>query len=211
MDKKYFEIQNYITHFASPESTVLTQLRQDTLTIAGSHMLSGHLQGRLLSLISCMIHPKNILEIGTYTGYSALCLLEGIQKDGKLYTIDKNQESIKLAQKYFQKSGMENQICQYFDKAEHILSIFSHQVDLVFIDADKKNIGLYYDLIFEKVTSGGVILVDNVLWKGKVLEEKYKDTNTQSIKNFTKKIHLDKRVNQLIIPIRDGLMLIVKK
>ncbi len=212
MNQTYAAIQHYITQFSCPEPHILMQLRKDTLKMAGAHMLSGHLQGRLLSIISCMIQPKNILEIGTYTGYSALCLLEGIQKDGKLYTIDKNEESIKLAHKYFKQSGMQQHIHQYIDEAATVLSTLSDIFDIVFIDADKKNIGLYYDLIFDKVMPRGVILVDNVLWKGKVLENQYDyEVNTKSIKNFTKKIHADTRVNQVILPIRDGLMFIVKK
>ncbi len=212
MNQPYTLIQDYITQFVAREPDLLQALRKETDVLPGSHMIAGVLQGRLLSIIAQMVKPQNILEIGTYTGYSALCLLEGLQPKGNLYTIDKDPKSTHIAKQYFQKSGMQEHIHLYIDDAISVLQKIKNPLDLVFIDADKKNIAIYYDLVFDQVTQGGVILVDNVLWKGQVLaKQKDVDIYTKCIQQFTKKVHADIRVSPLILPIRDGLMIILKK
>jgi predicted O-methyltransferase YrrM len=174
-------------------------------------MLSGHYQGRLLSLISKLIKPKSILEIGTYTGYSTLCLLEGLEKKGLIHTIDHNEELLNIQNKFFERAKVSNRIKQYTGDAKEIIKKFKVKFDLIFIDADKENYPLYYDLVFDKLKSGGIIIADNILWSGKILEKVEKDDYaTQSIINFNNKIMNDERVEKIILPIRDGLSLIRK-
>ena len=174
-------------------------------------MLSGHIQGRLLSFLSKLHHPKNILEIGTYTGYSALCLAEGLADGGKLITIDQNEETNEVAKRYFEKSLAKNKIELVKGDAAKIIPTLKNEFDLVFIDADKHNYGLYFDLVIDKVKKGGLIIADNVLWSGKILaEEKEMDKDTKAIHTFNKKINSDERVKNLLLPVRDGLMLMIK-
>jgi predicted O-methyltransferase YrrM len=171
-------------------------------------MLSGHLQGRFLSFISKVYRPALILEIGTYTGYSALCLAEGLKKDGRLITIDVNEELESFTRSFFDRSSFKNQIdYRIADAAVEIPSI-SGPIDLVFIDADKRNYALYFDLVIDKMRSGGLILVDNVLWSGKIIDESAKDKSTQALRDFNSKVATDSRVEPLLMPIRDGLFLL---
>ena len=170
-------------------------------------MLSGQLQGRILSMFSQMIQPKTILEIGTYTGYSAICLAEGLQENGSLHTIDINEELKSMCERYFEKAGINKQVKLYTGNAMNIIPTIDAEFDLVFIDADKENYSNYFDLIIERMPIGGYIIADNVLWSGKVVEEvDTKDIETQGLIAFNKKIHESKRVENLLLPIRDGLM-----
>jgi predicted O-methyltransferase YrrM len=169
-------------------------------------MLSGAFQGRLLSMISKLVNPKNILEIGTYTGYSALCLAEGLQEKGNLITIDKNEELETLQNKYFEKSGYRNQIQQFVGDATKIIPNIDKKFDLVFIDADKSNYINYFHLIIEKMNAGGIILSDNVLWSGKVVEPlNPKDNDTKILLEYNKLLSTDNRIETVLLPIRDGL------
>jgi caffeoyl-CoA O-methyltransferase len=169
-------------------------------------MLSGGYQGRILSMISKLIQPKNILEIGTYTGYSALCLAEGLQKNGTLITIDKNEELEDFAKKYFEKSNYNAQIKQLIGDALDIIPTLNEKFDLVFIDADKENYTNYFKMIIDKMNSGGVILSDNVLWSGKVVEKiDSNDKDTKVLVEFNKMLNTDDRIETILLPIRDGL------
>jgi predicted O-methyltransferase YrrM len=173
-------------------------------------MLSGHYQGRVLSMLSKLISPKRILEIGTFTGYATLCLAEGLSKDGMLYTLDINTELEDMVRKSFAHSGYDQQINYILGDATTTINTLNEVFDLVFIDADKKNNGTYYDLIFDRVRPGGLIIVDNVLWSGKVLNNQ-QDKDTKNIVTFNDKIANDDRVEKLILPVRDGLFIIRKK
>lgn len=205
-------LSNYSEQHSEAESSLLNELNREThLKVMSPRMLSGHLQGRFLSLISKLTKPTNILEIGTYTGYSALCLAEGLTADGKLITIDPNEETNIVADKYFQKSAYAKQIELKAGDATKIIPTLSQTFDIVFIDADKRNYALYFDLIIDKVKKGGLIITDNVLWSGKVLmPEKEMDVDTKAIHDFNKKVNEDKRVTNLLLPVRDGLMLMMK-
>ena len=175
-------------------------------------MLSGHLQGRALSMISHMIKPSRILEIGTYTGYSALCMAEGLIEGGKLITLDKNEELEEMVRGYFEKAGYSNAIDFRIGNAIELIPEIDGPFDLVFIDADKANYYNYFKLVFEKVRSGGFIIADNVLWSGKVVQtEKKIDKDTQAILDFNRLTHEDDRVENVLLPIRDGLMVLRKK
>ena len=202
----------YCEHHTEAESDLLAQLNREThLNVLQPRMLSGHIQGRLLSFLSKLHHPKNILEIGTYTGYSALCLAEGLVENGKLITIDSNEETNEVAKKYFEKSHLCNKIELIKGDATKIIPTLNIEFDLVFIDADKHNYSVYFDLIIDKVKKGGLIIADNVLWSGKILvEEISMDKDTKAIHQFNKNIQSDKRVSNLLLPVRDGLMLMVK-
>ncbi len=176
-------------------------------------MLSGHLQGRLLSLLSKLLKPRRILEIGTYTGYSAICLSEGLADDGLLFTIEANEEMEARASGYFRKSEKAEQIRLVIGEAAAVIPTLDETFDLVWIDADKANYSRYFDLVIEKVRSGGLIIADNVLWSGKVTGSqagKAPDKNTAAILTFNEKVHLDTRVSNLLLPVRDGLMIIQK-
>jgi caffeoyl-CoA O-methyltransferase len=207
------EIEKYALTHSDEEPEVLKKLNRETYSkVLMPRMLSGHLQGRLLSMFSKMIQPKTILEIGTYTGYSAICLAEGLQPDGKIITIDINEELEDLVRKYFKESGIEKQAEYRIGNAMQIIPTLTETFDLVFIDADKENYINYFNLVFDKVRSGGYIIADNVLWSGKVLGDYDKlDKDTKTIVDFNKKITEDTRVENLLLPLRDGLMVVRKK
>lgn len=207
------DIAAYANAHTEKEPELLYELNRDThLHVMKPRMLSGHFQGRLLSMISHMIQPKRILEIGTYTGYSALCFAEGLQKDGELITIDQNEELEDRTRSYFERSAYGRQIQLLVGDAMEIIPTLKGEFDLVFIDADKENYLNYYELILEKVRPGGFILIDNVLWSGKVLETpKTGDRDTQVLIELNDWIHRDERVQEVLLPIRDGLFLIRKK
>ncbi len=203
-------IVDYAEAHSTSETDVLKELNRETnAKVLMPRMLSGHLQGRILSMISCMIQPKRILEIGTYTGYSAICLSEGLTDDGILHTIDINEELMTMVKKYFAKASCEKKIKLHTGDATKIILSMEETFDLVFIDADKKNYSTYFDLVISKVRKGGIIIADNVLWSGKVLESFAEmDSDTKAIIEFNKKIQEDKRVENVLLPVRDGLMVI---
>ena len=205
-------ILNYSISKSEKESKLLNDLYRETyLKVLNPRMISGHYQGRILSLISKIISPKKILEIGTYTGYSAICLCEGMDKDGILHTIDNNKELVKIQNKYFKKANLTNKIVQHSGDAKNIIPTIEEEFDIVFIDADKESYPEYYDLIIKKVRSGGIIIADNILWSGKILEKVEKDDQaTKSIIEFNNKIIEDDRVKNIILPIRDGLNIVRK-
>jgi len=206
-------IVNYSLEHSDQEDIVLSELQREThLTFLSPRMLSGHLQGKLLTMLSASIQAKSILEVGTYTGYSAICLAKGLSENGKIITIDINEETETIAKKYFIKSGLNSKIESITGNALTVIPELKMQFDLVFIDADKKNYLNYYNLIFDKVGQGGLIIADNVLWSGKVLDEKSnKDADTKSIIEFNTFIKNDERVEKLLLPVRDGLFIIRKK
>lgn len=207
------EIDDYVCNHTSEENEILKQLNRNThVKILQPRMLSGHFQGRLLSMFSNMIRPKNILEIGTYTGYSALCLAEGLQEGGKLITLDINAQLEPFVREHWAKSPLNNKIdFRVVDAMEHIPTL-TEEFDLIFIDADKQNYLNYYHLIFDKVKTGGYIIADNVLWSGKVVQTEGKiDKDTALLKDFNAMIQADERVENILLPIRDGLMVVQKK
>jgi len=205
------QLLHYCENHTEKEPELLHQLnRQTHLKIGSPRMLSGHLQGRFLSFISKMQQPQNILEIGTYTGYSALCLAEGLIEGGKLITIDPNEETNLFAARFISQSPFAQKIELLSGLAQNIIPTLSQHFDLVFIDADKRNYSLYFDLVIDKVNKGGLIIADNVLWSGKVIEEKM-DEDTLCIHQFNQKINSDERIENLLLPIRDGLMMMRKK
>jgi caffeoyl-CoA O-methyltransferase len=205
-------ILNYSISKSEKESKLLNDLYRETyLKVLNPRMISGHYQGRILSLISKIISPKKILEIGTYTGYSAICLCEGMDKDGILHTIDNNKELVEIQNKYFKKANLTNKIVQHSGDAKNIIPSIDEEFDIVFIDADKESYPEYYDLIINKVRSGGIIIADNILWSGKILEKVERDDQaTKSIIEFNNKIIEDDRVKNIILPIRDGLNIVRK-
>ena len=205
-------ILNYSISKSEKESKLLNDLYRETyLKVLNPRMISGHYQGRILSLISKIISPKKILEIGTYTGYSAICLCEGMDKDGILHTIDNNKELVEIQNKYFKRANLKDKIIQHSGDAKNIIPSIDEEFDIVFIDADKESYPEYYDLIINKVRSGGIIIADNILWSGKILEKVEKDDQaTKSIIEFNNKIIEDDRVKNIILPIRDGLNIIRK-
>ena len=200
-------LDDYVVAHSEKEPKLLQQLTRETYQkVLQPRMLSGHFQGRVLSMLSKIIYPKNILEVGTYTGYSALCLCEGIQKDGILHTIDINEELESIQKKFFEASEYSNIIKQHIGNALEIIPELNEKFDLVFIDADKPNYSAYFDNIIEKMNPGGIILSDNVLWSGKVIEElNPKDKSTKALLEYNKKIVEDPRVETVLLPIRDGL------
>lgn len=208
------KIQQYCDTYTSAESEVLKELNRDThANVLQPRMLSGHFQGRLLSMISKMIKPKMILEIGTYTGYSALCMAEGLAEGGKLITVDVNPEREEMVNDYITKAGMEGQIQHIIGDAWNIVKSLPHTYDLIFIDADKPNYMRYYEMAMDKLNPGGYILLDNILWSGKVVDETElaKDKDTQLLHAVNKSIQEDERVENILLPVRDGLMLVRKK
>jgi predicted O-methyltransferase YrrM len=202
-------IEEYARLHTEPENDLLKELVREThAMVLQPRMLSGHLQGRFLSFIAKVYQPALILEIGTYTGYSALCMAEGLKKGGRLITIDVNEELETFTLSFFNRSAYKEQIdYRIADAAVEIPSI-EGPIDLVFIDADKRNYALYFDLVIDKMRSGGLILVDNVLWSGKIIEEAAKDKSTQALRDFNTKVANDPRVEPLLLPIRDGLFLL---
>ena len=201
------KIDDYVVNHSQKEPELLQQLNKETWQkVLNPRMLSGGYQGRILAMISKLIQPKNILEIGTYTGYSALCLAEGLQKNGMLFTIDKNEELEDFAKKYFGKSPYNSQIKQLVGNALDIIPTLNQKFDLVFIDADKSNYNTYFKMIIGKMNSGGVILSDNVLWSGKVVEEiEPNDKDTQALLEYNELLNNDDRIETILLPIRDGL------
>ena len=204
-------LQRYVETHTSAESDLLKKINRETHAhVLKSRMLSGHVQGRFLSLISKMLKPKVILEIGTYTGYSAICLAEGLQPGGKLITIDNNEELEDRVRNYFKESEYNSQIDFRVGDARKIIPTLTEVFDLVFIDADKENYSLYYDVVIDKLPSGGLILADNVLWSGKVVQPST-DKDTKAILEFNNKVKDDPRVENLLMPLRDGVMMIRKR
>ncbi|HYG38540.1 MAG TPA: O-methyltransferase [Cytophagales bacterium] len=204
-------IEDYLLANIPEELPVLKKINRDTYAeVLMPRMLSGHYQGRLLSMFSKMIRPENILEIGTFTGYSAICLAEGLQESGKLYTIDINEELEARVRGYFKEAGLDNKIEYLIGNALEIIPSLNINFDLVFVDADKANYSNYFDLVINKVKKGGIIIADNVLWSGKVIQEGKLDKDTEKILNFNKKIQDHPEVENLILPVRDGLMVMRK-
>lgn len=203
------KLDQYVCKHTDKEPELLYQLnRQTHLKVLNSRMLSGQFQGRLLSMISHMIRPQNVLEIGTYTGYSALCFLEGLAENGRITTIDINEELEDFVRDFIQKAGAESRIQYVIGDAMELIPSMHEQFDLVFIDADKENYCNYYDLVFDKVKVGGYILADNVLWSGKVVGDyDTADKDTKILMDYNRKINDDSRVENILLPIRDGLML----
>jgi predicted O-methyltransferase YrrM len=206
------KIEEYIEKNSSVEPDVLKDLNKETyLKVLNPRMLSGHLQGRFLSIISKLIKPKKILEIGTYTGYSAICMAEGLIENGVIHTIDINEELSSIQNKYFKKTSNNNSIIQYVGDAKNIINNINETFDLVFLDADKENYIKYYKLFIDKVKKGGLIIADNVLWTGKVVDpENHDDDLTNYLIDFNKMIAEDNRVENIILPLRDGLNIILK-
>lgn len=205
------DLQNYLTLFCDPEPELLQRIDRETqLEVLMPRMLSGHLQGRMLSMLAKMMAPKRILEIGTFTGYATLCLAEGLAKDGKIITLDINEELEERVKNYFKASEYGDKIDYRIGNAMEIIPNIEEVFDIVFIDADKKNNGNYYHLVFDKVRSGGLIITDNVLWSRKVLT-KINDTDTANIHTFNQMVVADQRVDKLILPLRDGLFIVRKK
>lgn len=203
----------YVEAHTDKENNLLEKLNRETWAkIIMPRMLSGHLQGRVLAMFSKMIKPERILEIGTYTGYSALCLAEGLTLSGKLFTIDINEELTGMVNRYIAESPYKNQVNVLTGDATQIIGDIDEQFDLVFIDADKENYSNYFDLVIDKVKSGGFIIADNVLWSGNILKNQNDmDEETRAIDNYNNKIHNDDRVENVLFPIRDGLMVARKK
>ena len=212
MDFSKKEIYNYIDNHSSNESDILYELRRETeLKCLNPIMLSGRIQGNFLAIISKLTKPLNVLEVGTYTGYSTLCIAEGLEPGGMIHTIDKNEELLEIQNKYFEKSGLKNQIRQYTGNALTIIPKLKIEFDLIFLDADKENYVKYLELISPILKPGGVLLTDNVLWHGKILESsKNQDRITRLIDNFNKKILENKSLKTVMLPLRDGISLTIK-
>lgn len=210
---KQKEIEQYILNHIESEDAILVELDREThLNVIGARMISGHLQGQVLTMLSKMIRPKAILEIGTFTGYSAICLAKGLQENGKLITIEIDDELESIAKKYFEKAGFQHSIEQRIGAALEIIPTLNQTFDLVFIDAHKPEYPAYYNAVFDKTKSGGYIIADNTLWSGKVLEKPAEDDfQTRGIIEFNSMIKNDKRVEKVILPLRDGMTIIRKK
>lgn len=203
-------IQKYAEDHTTPEREILKLInRQTHAHVMRPRMLSGHMQGRILSMISHMVKPSCILEIGTYTGYSAICLAEGLQPGGKLITIDINEELENTVSGYIKTAGLTDVIDYRIGNALDIIPALTGSFDLVFIDADKENYARYYDLVINRVPLGGYILADNVLWSGKILDEK-PDKDTRAIQEFNQKVQHDARVENVLLPVRDGILVMRK-
>lgn len=206
-------LQTYVETHTDPEPEALKKINRNThLKVLKPNMLSGHYQGRLLSMLSKMMQPKLIIEIGTYTGYSAICLAEGLADGGVLHTIEVNEEMEELINSHLKLTNVDKKIHAHFGPAERVIADSNWQnIDIVFIDADKKNNFTYFELLIDKVKSGGLLIIDNVLWKGKVYDEHQNDADTQAFRKLNEQIAVDTRVEKLILPVRDGLLLIRKK
>lgn len=210
MDFIQKDIQDYSAQHTTPAGELLEKIDRETnLNVLRPRMLSGHVQGRILSMFSHMIKPKRVLEIGTYTGYSALCMAEGLHQEGRLITIDINEELEPIVQKYFDQSGFANQLQYLIGNAMDIIPGLDETFDLVFIDADKTNYSNYYDMVIDKMAQGGFIIADNILWSGKVTSTpKANDKDTIALIEFNQKVHDDPRVENVLMPVRDGLMIL---
>lgn len=205
-------IQNYAEIFTSEESSVLAGLREKTFAErSDKSMLSGFYQGRLLSMLSRILKPHRVLEIGTYMGYSALCLAEGLSDDGKIITLDVNEETNKIAKEFWRQTDFSEKIKAHLGDATEIIPALDEIFDLVFIDADKPNYGKYYDLAFPKMRIGGLIVADNVLWSGRVLNAENEDESTRALHEYNKKVQADERVSNILLAVRDGLMIARKE
>ena len=206
------KLDDYVVQHSENEPPVLAELNRKTwIEIMNPRMIAGHFQGRVLSMLSHMIKPKYILEIGTFTGYSAICWGEGLQKGGEIHTIDINEELEDLAADYVAKSGLKDQVHFHIGEALGIIPSLKHQWDIVFLDADKSNYLNYYNLVFDQVKPGGYIIADNVLWNGKVIKEStFNEIDTKAILEFNTFVQEDARVQNVLFPIRDGLMIIRK-
>lgn len=204
------DIQDYAANHTSPADDLLEKIDRETnLNVLRPRMLSGHVQGRILSMIAHMIKPKHVLEIGTYTGYSALCMAEGLDKNGELITIDVNEELEPIVQQYFDESPFSSQLKYVVGDAIDVIPTIKNTFDLVFIDADKINYSNYYDLVINKMSKGGFIIADNILWSGKVTAPiKSNDKDTLALVAFNKKVHEDPRVENVLLAVRDGLMIL---
>ncbi len=214
MDFLPTNILEYAEKYTEKEPDILKELNREThAKVLMPRMLAGHYQGRLISMFSHMIKPLKVLEIGTYTGYSAICWAEGLQKNGTVYTIDNNEELHEMVKLYIKKSGMENKIIPILGNAEHEINKLHETWDIVFIDADKENYINYYNQIFDDVRPGGYIIADNVLWSGKVTDSKLveKDKETNALHSFNRMVQEDHRVENILLGIRDGLMIVRKK
>lgn len=219
MSFAYTLAHRYSEAYSSPEPPLLARIRQETMAhVPGAQMISGHLQGRVLAAISRMLRPKKILEIGTYTGYATLCLLEGLVKEGLLYTVDNNVRLAEQVKGYFAAAGEKERIRYYIGQATEVIPAFEELFDLIFIDADKRNYLVYYEMALSKLNQGGFLLIDNLFWKGKVFEtlgtDKVDlvemDRKTEAIVAFNNMVRRDERVAHVLLPIRDGLMLVWK-
>ncbi|HRG17934.1 MAG TPA: O-methyltransferase [Flavobacterium lutivivi] len=201
------ELENYVAQHSQSEPELLAKLNREThQKILQPRMLSGHFQGRVLSMLSKIIAPKNILEVGTYTGYATLCLAEGLSENGTIDTVDNNEELFDFQKKYFEQSAWKNQIVQHLGNALEIIPALNKKYDLVFIDADKENYINYFQMIVPMMNKGGIILSDNVLWSGKILGEvKANDKSTKTLLEYNKLVNEDERVETVLLPIRDGL------
>jgi len=206
------EIQTYAENFTSGENEILRSLRQKTFGERDDKsMLSGFYQGRLLATLSKIIQPKRILEVGTYMGYSALCLAEGLPDDGKIITLDVDEETNAIAKEFWAQTTFYSKIESFLGDATKIIPMLDETFDLVFIDADKPNYANYYDLVFPKLAIGSVILADNVLWSGRVLNAENDDANTKALHAFNQKVQADERVSNILLTVRDGLMMVRKE
>jgi len=212
MDILPHDLQTYLDDHCDEEPKALQNINREThVKVLRPHMLSGHYQGRVLSFLSKLMQPKLILEIGTFTGYATICLAEGLVEDGIIHTIEVNRELEEMLYSHFESTNVGKKIKLHFGPAEQIIGGLPYNgFDIVFIDADKKNNYTYFQLIFEKVRSGGLIIIDNVLWKGKVYGEE-NDADTQNIRKLNDLVTADGRVEKLILPVRDGLLVIRKK
>jgi predicted O-methyltransferase YrrM len=214
MDFLSADLQKYVTEHTEAETDLLQKITRETYAkVLNPRMVSGHLQGRFLSMVAHMIQPKYVLEIGTFTGYSALCMAEALSENGKLITIDINEELEDRTRSFLSQSPLSSKIDYIVGDAATVIPKLETTFDLVFIDADKFRYSHYFDLVIDKVRSGGFILVDNVLWSGKVLanEGEHVDKDTKAILAFNKKVHDDIRVSNVLLPIRDGIMMLRKK
>lgn len=202
------KLAQYIEQHSDAEPLHLQKLNRETqLKVLMPRMISGHFQGRVLSMLMKMIKPKRILEIGTYTGYSALCMAEGLEEGGELITIDINAELEEMVRTHFEATEYANKITYLLGDAKNIIPTLIGKFDVVFIDADKENYAMYYDLIFDKLNIGGYMIADNVLWSGKVVAEGIKiDKDTKALLDFNDKVQADERVENVLLPIRDGLL-----
>jgi caffeoyl-CoA O-methyltransferase len=205
-------LQSYIEAHCPPEPELLQKINRETyLKMLKPHMISGHYQGRLLSMLSKIAQPKYILEIGTYTGYATLCLAEGLVENGEIHTIEVDAEKEEMIRKNFSLSAYSKNIFPHFGDAQHlILELSVESFDIAFIDADKKSNFLYYQLVIDRIKQGGLIIVDNVLWKGKVYNEAVNDSDTSTIREFNDMASSDPRVESLILPVRDGILVVRK-